>query len=269
MCSVSGLGQTKRAVLCAKIFSARVHGNRACQPLPRDAAHCSLFGSTPWMQLPTTSEFENPTDVQDVDEWEVADFTSDHSLKMAVDNVLGVDEPDAMPPAKDLVEGLSGLIANDEFISGLMQRSEVAFESLVRLLETAASSVPDDRAALEQIRATASETFSAATTEPMYLLLGGLVSAGKTTLVNALIQLMLPELEHELRKSPGLLPSDYNENTRVVTEILCVRDAQDVTIKLMTARASTQIDEVSGKDLTKIMMTSKTEFCVADGFPKS
>mmetsp|Transcript_45989 Transcript_45989/g.80086 ORF Transcript_45989/g.80086 Transcript_45989/m.80086 type:complete len:931 (+) Transcript_45989:73-2865(+) len=162
------------------------------------------------------------------------------------------------------------MLPSDNEMTELMHRSQNAFEMLTGLLLSAAAEREADRFKIEQVRVAASEKYTRADDEVRYVLFGGLVSAGKTTLVNAFICLMLPELQEELKHPPELLPTDYNENTAIVTEVRFSSTAKAITTTLMQALMTNADDanEMGGRP-SGHLFSSKLKFEPAPGYPQT
>lgn len=81
-----------------------------------------------------------------------------------------------------------------------------------------------EQTAIEEIKTTLERDLTGLNEETRYILFGGLVSAGKTTLVNALLLSLCPEAGDELKKDAdgkvNLMPTAMYENTRIVTEVV-------------------------------------------------
>ena len=89
----------------------------------------------------------------------------------------------------------------------------------------------------------------------------------KTTLINAILKQVVPELGSELARGSGLLPSNYNENTAIVTEVKLSRTAENITTRLVSADSAPATFSEQAFDKT-VLLGAAPEFSTADGYPK-
>jgi len=95
----------------------------------------------------------------------------------------------------------------------------------------------DEQRAVKEVKDNLNVDLKLLNEETRYLVFGGLVSAGKTTLVNAMLQHLVPELRKEIKEDKGgrlnLMPTAFNENTRIVTEIELSPSATGIRVQLL------------------------------------
>ena len=110
-----------------------------------------------------------------------------------------------------------------KFADTLLQETERLLEKLSSLVQ-AATARRDERQRIDDLRKELDRNSQGLREEKDYILFGGGVSAGKTTLVNAVLSHVFPtdmweNLEPDEDDLRTLMPTSFSENTAIVTEI--------------------------------------------------
>ncbi|CAE7208577.1 LIP [Symbiodinium sp. CCMP2456] len=120
----------------------------------------------------------------------------------------------------------------------LLEKSREVFYDLTSMLQIAMAHLnPSEQRAVEELRRALDKDLESLNAEARYLVLGGLVSAGKTSLINAILLEAVAGAREELKEDRGgrlnLMPTSFNENTRIVTELELSPSCAAIEIRLM------------------------------------
>ncbi|CAE7536695.1 unnamed protein product, partial [Symbiodinium sp. CCMP2592] len=133
---------------------------------------------------------------------------------------------------------------------------------------------PSEQRAVEELRSALDKDLESLNAEARYLVLGGLVSAGKTSLINAILLEAVAGAREELKEDRGgrlnVMPTSFNENTRIVTELELSPSCTAIEIRLMESVPETVQDPElvprpeAGEEIRPI---AARNFKLSEGYP--
>eukprot|EP00439_Symbiodinium_sp_Y106_P012018 s5652_g1.t2 len=155
----------------------------------------------------------------------------------------------------------------------LLEKSREVFYDLTSMLQIAMAHLnPSEQQAVEELRTALDKDLESLNAEARYLVLGGLVSAGKTSLINAILLEAVVGAREELKEDRGgrlnVMPTSFNENTRIVTELELSPSCTAIEIRLMESVLETDPEFVprpeAGEEIRPI---AARNFKLSEGYP--
>ncbi|CAJ1349099.1 unnamed protein product [Effrenium voratum] len=133
-----------------------------------------------------------------------------------------------------VLQQMSHALAHDSRdVEDLLGRSRELFYDLAAMAQLAHQGPA--QFAIRQLCDALDEDLEALNREERFVVFSGLVSAGKTSLINSILLQLLPlqELKEDASGRRNLMPTSFSENTRIVTQLELCPEAEHIEVRLL------------------------------------